>query len=184
VLIKILVIDDDPLYAQLLGELLGDNYVITAKADLRSGMEAVNPAEIDCVLLDLSLPDSEGAAATLRRFFQGKRGVACLILTNTASDDMMARALELGALGYLVKSKINSDWLKSAIFQAIYIRGVRAMYRQKLEGLAQMILTIWQEATVASLREQERMSRQLASLRDMTDPGLTEEERLALMEKL
>jgi DNA-binding NarL/FixJ family response regulator len=66
----------------------------------------------DVVLMDLRMPEMEGAdaIAELRRVFPDIR---ILVLTNYEADEYVLRALQAGALGYLLKSTPQEEIVKA-----------------------------------------------------------------------
>lgn len=75
--------------------------------------------EIDLVLLDLGLPDSEGLE-TIDRVTAGADGIPVIVLTGQADDPELAvNALRRGAHDYLVKGRSGASELARAIRYAI-----------------------------------------------------------------
>ena len=73
--------------------------------------------KFDVILLDLSLPDSQG----LNTLIQGRQaapGVPIVVLTGMDDETMAIRALESGAQDYLVKGKFDGNQLVRAIRHA------------------------------------------------------------------
>src|SRR6185369_11118269 len=66
-LIRTLIIEDNPIQAELLKELLSedktDSFVIEWASSLSAGLEYLNKSKFNLLLLDLSLPDAEGFEA-------------------------------------------------------------------------------------------------------------------------
>ncbi|MEX2183670.1 MAG: response regulator transcription factor [Chloroflexota bacterium] len=100
----LLVIEDDPRLSRLLKRLLEDDrHVVEVATDGESGLEIVGDASgIECVILDIGLPDISGldVARRLRA-----RGSTVPILMLTARDTVGDRVtgLDAGADDYLVK---------------------------------------------------------------------------------
>ena len=100
----LLVIEDDPRLSRLLKRLLEDDrHVVELATDGRTGLEIAEDAPgIECVILDIGLPDMSGldVARRLR-----DTGVATPILMLTARDTIGDRVsgLDAGADDYLVK---------------------------------------------------------------------------------
>lgn len=104
-IIRVLVADDQAIVRDGLVtvlELLPD---IEVAGEARDGAEAVRlAAELapDVVLMDLRMPELDGAAAT-ERVLAHDPGVAVLVLTTYADDASIVSALKAGARGYLTK---------------------------------------------------------------------------------
>jgi DNA-binding NarL/FixJ family response regulator len=57
---------------------------------------------VDVVAMDVALPDGDGIEAT-RRILRARPEVLVLVLTMADDEDVVARAIEAGARGYLLK---------------------------------------------------------------------------------
>jgi DNA-binding NarL/FixJ family response regulator len=103
--VRVLVADDQAIVRDGLVtvlELLPDIEVV---GEARDGVEAVRLAgELgpDVVLMDLRMPELDGAAAT-ERVLARNPAVAVLVLTTYADDASIGSALKAGARGYLTK---------------------------------------------------------------------------------
>jgi DNA-binding NarL/FixJ family response regulator len=113
--IKVLIVDDHPVVRLGLRTMLEseDNISVTGMAG--SGKEAlaeVQRVQPDVVLMDLRMPEMEGAEAIteLRRIMPGIR---ILVLTNYEADEYVLRALQAGAMGYLLKSTPQEEIVKA-----------------------------------------------------------------------
>jgi DNA-binding NarL/FixJ family response regulator len=104
-MIRVLVADDQATVRDGLVTLLGLAEGVEVVGDASDGEEAVRlTAELrpDVVLMDLRMPNLDGAAATARIMAEVP-GTAVLVLTTYADDDSLAGALRAGARGYLTK---------------------------------------------------------------------------------
>jgi two-component system nitrate/nitrite response regulator NarL len=112
-----LVVDDHAVLRQGLAALLVDSGAareVLHAADQAQGLAllAAHP-DLDAVLLDLKLPDSEGLGA-ITAFGQQSPSVPIVIVSASEDPTDVRRALELGALGYVPKSA-SPETLLSAI---------------------------------------------------------------------
>jgi two-component system, response regulator PdtaR len=100
---RVLTVEDDPIVRADLRLILEDaGYDVCPEA--RDGVEAVELAREhrpDLVLIDLSLPRLDGVEATRR--ILGERDVPIVALTGHSSGDLVGRAVEAGAVGYVLK---------------------------------------------------------------------------------
>ena len=104
-MIRILVVDDHPLFRHGLAGLLAtiDEMVVVGEAE--DGESAVTEAarlSPDVVLLDLGLPRMPGLEAA-RRITALQPAPAVLVITMADDDDMVVAVLRVGARGYLLK---------------------------------------------------------------------------------
>lgn len=103
--IKVIVIDDHPVFrlgmAALLGSLDGVTVVGDA-GDAAGARDLVASASTDVVLMDLHLGDDSGIEAT-RDIVKRHPDVAVLVITMQEDDESVVAAIRAGARGYLLK---------------------------------------------------------------------------------
>jgi DNA-binding NarL/FixJ family response regulator len=109
--IKVLIIDDHPVVRLGLRTMLEseEHILVTGSAgSAKEGMQEVQKAQPDVVLMDLRMPEIEGVEAIgeLRRVAENIR---ILVLTNYDEDDYIFRALKAGAMGYLLKNSPQEE---------------------------------------------------------------------------
>jgi DNA-binding NarL/FixJ family response regulator len=103
--IRVLVVDDDPLVRAALTMMLdGANgiAVVGEAADGDGVARAVDAHTPDVVLMDLRMPRMDGIAA-MKRLQSRRNPPRIIVLTTFDSDDNILRALRAGADGFLVK---------------------------------------------------------------------------------
>jgi len=117
--LRVLLVEDDPGDAFLVGELLEEADAPVTLRTARSLAEAVDElGEVDCVLLDLGLPDVSGLPA-LRQLLRTGPGVAVCVLTGLADEHLGMAAVAEGAQDYLVKGRVDGVLLSRAIRYAV-----------------------------------------------------------------
>ena len=103
--IRVLVVDDDPLVRAALTMMLdgaNDIAVVGEAADGDEVARAVDAHAPDVVLMDLRMPRMDGIAA-MKRLQARRTPPAVIVLTTFDSDDNILRALRAGANGFLLK---------------------------------------------------------------------------------
>ena len=109
--LRLLIVDDEPLFVEMLQALLQEEADIEIVGTAPHGKEAVGLAarlRPDVVVMDLSMPVMNGIEAT--RAIRGEDPDACvLILTGGASPAEVDDARKAGAAGYLTKDRIAGD---------------------------------------------------------------------------
>lgn len=117
---RVLLVEDDEGDAFLVRELLLDAGSDIELTRVRTLAEAVNalPDTVDCVLLDLGLPDATGLDG-LRALLEISPNIAVLVLTGLADEHRGTQAVAVGAQDYLVKGSIDGQLLTRAIRYAV-----------------------------------------------------------------
>ncbi|SDX84651.1 two component transcriptional regulator, LuxR family [Geodermatophilus africanus] len=114
--VRVLVVDDQALFREALGTLLGARPEIEVVGEAGDGHQALERAAAlapDVVLMDLHMPVLDGIGAT-RRLRVEQPGVRVLALTTFDDDEDVFAALRAGALGYLLKD-VSADRLVEAV---------------------------------------------------------------------
>ncbi|HEY5660986.1 MAG TPA: response regulator transcription factor [Gaiellaceae bacterium] len=104
-MIRVLIADDQRAVREGLAMLVGLTDDIEVIGTAGNGFEAVhlaNELQPDVVLMDLRMPEMEGAEAT-RAIRAAAPEINVLVLTTYADDDSLFPALQAGARGYLTK---------------------------------------------------------------------------------
>ena len=103
--IRVLIADDHGVVAEGLKHLVEaqpDMEVIALVADGREAVQLAREAQPDVVLMDLSMPELNGADAT-RAIVQRDPSCRVIVLSMYAEREYVRRALKAGAVGYVVK---------------------------------------------------------------------------------
>ena len=103
--IGVLLVDDHPLVRSGLAGLFAvtdDVRVVGEAADGDEALAAVEELAPDVVLMDISMPGTDGIVATRALFEQGYAG-AVVMLTSFSDRSRVVDALAAGAVGYLLK---------------------------------------------------------------------------------
>jgi len=120
--VRVLLVEDNPGDVRLIEELLSDyrdQFRLDARvARLTEAEEAVERADINLVLLDLSLPDSQGFE-TFERLLAHGRNVPILVMSGVDDESLALRMVHAGAQDYLVKGKFDAQLLVRAMRYAI-----------------------------------------------------------------
>jgi len=108
---KILIADDHALFRDSLRSLL-EARGIEVVGEAKTGREACELArrlQPDVVLMDLSMPEVDGLAAT-RQISAELPAVKVVILTASDEDAKLFEAIKAGAQGYLLKNLNSEDF--------------------------------------------------------------------------
>ena len=118
---RVLMIEDDPLDARLVRELMRDadsTMELVHVTSVGAAGPHLRDATIDAVLLDLHLPDFSGLQA-VAAVHAGALGQPIVVLTGRSESDLAVEALRLGAQDYLIKDALDAPMLSRAIRHAI-----------------------------------------------------------------
>ncbi|MFJ8386471.1 response regulator [Streptomyces sp. NPDC094438] len=105
-MVRVVVVDDEPMVCGFLRTILGsaDDIEVVAEAhDGAAGVQAVLRHRPDVVLMDLRMPGMDGIAA-IERLGERSDAPPVVVLTTFDADQYVLRALRAGATGFLVKS--------------------------------------------------------------------------------
>jgi DNA-binding NarL/FixJ family response regulator len=117
--IRVLVVDDHPLFRDGLRALLEDLPETDCVGEAADGETAVALAAVlvpDLILMDLLLPGINGIEAT-RRIVAARPEVAVLVLSMSDADDSIVAAMRAGARGYVLKGADREE-IRRAIVAA------------------------------------------------------------------
>ncbi len=137
---KILVAEDETIIRLDLKEII-ERAGFEVCAEARDGEEAVELARSavpDLAILDVKMPKLDGIEAARR--ILDERPIPIVMLTAYSQEDLVARAVEVGVFGYLVKPFREADLLPA-------IRAARARHdelaalREEADSLAEALAT-------------------------------------------
>jgi signal transduction histidine kinase len=136
--IRVLLVEDNPADARLIHEMLAEAEGIRfhlERADrLSAGLERLDAGGIDVILLDLSLPDSQGLE-TFARNNERAPQVPIIVLSGLSDQAVAVEAVRRGAQDYLMKGQVGSGLLARAIHYAIERKQVQEALRQRTADL-------------------------------------------------
>lgn len=116
-MIRVLLVDDQPLVRSGFRALIGledDIEVVAEAADGREALALAREHLPDIALVDIQMPVLDGIETTRRIAADPSlTGVHVVILTNYGMDEYVLEALRAGAAGFLVKDIQPEDFLHS-----------------------------------------------------------------------
>ena len=140
--LQLVVVDDDPAFAQLVrlrllqGQSASRPFDLERAATLEAGIELVDAAPRDLILLDLGLPGCDDLESLER--MRRETTAPIVVLTGRSDDGLARRCMRSGADDYLLKdSELTSAVLWRAIDHAIGRRlEARRAVLEQYQGLA------------------------------------------------
>jgi len=143
--IRLLVVDDHPLFRSGVAALVANHpdIVLVAEAsDGREGVEQFRAHNPDITLMDLQMPSMSGIDA-LMAIRELQPAARVIILTTYSGDIQVLRAMKAGAQGYLVKNLLHKDLLAT-------IRAVHAGQKMMSPAVATEVATYSAEDALTS----------------------------------
>lgn len=117
--IRVMLVDDHAVVRSGLGAFLSAVPDLELVGEAENGEQAVAHCEKfkpDVILMDLVMPVMDGVAAT-RHIREKNPNMQVIALTSFQEDDLVQRALQAGAIGYLMKN-VSARELAAAIRSA------------------------------------------------------------------
>ncbi|MGD9100887.1 MAG: GAF domain-containing protein [Anaerolineae bacterium] len=147
--IRVLLIEDNPGDARLLREMLAQatsaQFELTHIERLGEALQRLDKTVFDLILLDLSLPDSQGFE-TFAQLYGQAPGAPIIVLSGLDDEALAVRAVREGAQDYLVKGQVDGNLLVRAMRYAIErkraqdaLRKSEARYRAVVEDQTELI---------------------------------------------
>lgn len=118
--IRVLLVDDHAVVRSGLSAFLSVYEDLELVGEASGGREAVRLAgerTPDVILMDLVMPDLDGASAT-KAIREARPDTQVIALTSFKEDDLVQAAIQAGAIGYLLKN-VTGDELAGAIRSAV-----------------------------------------------------------------
>ena len=165
---RILIAEDEAIIRLDLKEMLEEEGidVVAEAADGEAAVRLAGEHRPDLVIMDIKMPGMDGLTAAERIIDEGLGAV--LILTAFSQRDLVQRAADAGAMGYLVKPFQKSD-LMPAIDVAIARHAELQAVKAEVKGVTEQL-----EARKAIDRAKGRL---------MDEQGMTEAEAFRHLQK-
>lgn len=148
--IRILVVDDHPIVRSGITSVLATQPDFDVVGEADNGRDAVALAarlEPDIVLMDLRMPELNGVGACAA-ILDARPATHIVVLTTYASDGEVLRAIEAGAVGYLLKDVRHEE-----LFRAL--RAVARGERYLAPVVTERLMARWQQPARQALTERE-----------------------------
>lgn len=188
--IKILLVEDNPGDARLLQEtfreIIDINFELTHVQQLSDVAGQLAKFNFDAILLDLSLPDSQGVE-TVEKVLSAAPSLPIIVLTGLTDETIGMQAVRKGAQDYFIKGQTNSDLLVRAINYSIERKRTEEELRKTRDELEIRVKerTLKLEKAVDELRNEilkrikaeKKISADQKQLRHLTTELILTEER-------
>lgn len=148
--IRILVVDDHPIVRSGITSVLATQSDLEVVGEAENGSEAITAAtrlEPDLVLMDLRMPVLNGVAASAA-ILAARPATRIVVLTTYASDGEVLRAIEAGAVGYLLKDVPHEELSRA-------LRAVAKGARYLAPAVTERLMARWQQPARLTLTDRE-----------------------------
>jgi DNA-binding NarL/FixJ family response regulator len=148
--LRILVVDDHPIVRSGVTSVLATQTDFDVVGEAGTGEGAIAMAarlQPDLVLMDLRMPGGDGVAAAAAILAQ-RPLTRIVVLTTYASDGEVLRAIEAGAVGYLLKDVPHDE-----LFRAL--RAVARGERYLAPLITERLMARWQQPARMTLTDRE-----------------------------
>jgi NarL family two-component system response regulator LiaR len=152
--IRVLLVDDHNVVRSGLGAFLHAFDDLELVGEASSGREAIRKVESlepDVILMDLKMPEMDGAETT-EKIKEKFPEIEVIALTSFKEKDLVKRAMEAGAIGYLLKN-VSADELADAIQKAY--RGEPTLAPEAAQALIESTRTPKTQIEELTPREKE-----------------------------
>jgi PAS domain S-box-containing protein len=134
--INILVVEDDKVFAGLVGDIVTEEgrgaHVVTVTGSVATATQLLAEGRYDLVLLDLTLPDRQGLG-TFLALQQCVPLVPVIVLSGLSDEAVALQALRAGAQDYLLKNEFDGRLLARAIRYAMERKAAEVRLRESEE---------------------------------------------------
>jgi putative two-component system response regulator len=140
-IIRLLLLEDNPGDVRLIREQLLDTknqFEFHCFDSLSKGLEYLSSGNIDAVLLDIGLPDSQGIN-TIEQVLFKIPSVPIIVLTGLDDENIAMEAVRRGAQDYLIKGSATGNMLFRVIRYAMERKSTEEELKKSLEKLTRAL---------------------------------------------
>lgn len=106
---KVLIIEDEDVFIQMFGDKLKqEGFEVVSAKNGKWGLKEAEKGGFDCILLDMMMPAMNGYEAVQElRANEKTKNTPVIILSNSALDSEVKKAMDLGASAYHIKTQVT-----------------------------------------------------------------------------
>ena len=177
-----LVVDDNLAHARLARALVEDGVPgaeVQYAGRLATAVRRLEGEEIDIVLLDLFLPDSQGAATLEQLIRQAGSAVPVVVVTALGDPATIDKALSLGAADVLTKDTMDRELMVHTITRALQRQGTQAALFDSATHLLGRDAFCWMATKASNLAVRHRRAMTLIVIGTTTSATALSFDRIA-----
>lgn len=158
--LRILIIEDSEEQVVFLQKLFASapvDFSVQVSGTLADGLARLDEGEVDVVLLDLTLPDSDGLE-TFVRIVDVAPDLPVVVMSGIQDVNLALETVQLGAQDYLVKGQVDHHLLTRSIRYAIERKRVQIQLRRANELLERRVRERTDALQQANVRLQQEVT--------------------------
>jgi signal transduction histidine kinase len=177
--VNVLLIEDNAEHVTFFTKLLATtdavaHFRLITAGTLAEGIARLPKEDIKLILLDLSLPDSDGLE-TFIRLIEAAPGVAIVVLSGIDDVALAVETVQLGAQDYLVKGHVDNHLLVRSMQYALERKRVQLQLKRAHDELEARV----QERTAMLQRANVRLQKEIAERKRAEEETLESNRQLA-----
>jgi len=162
--VNVLLIEDNEEHVQFLRQLLATSELTTFElhtaSDITRGIERLKDSGIDLILLDLTLPDSDGLE-TFIRVLEAAPDLPLVVLSGINDVALAIETVQLGAQDYLVKGHVDNHLLVRSLQYAVERKRVQLQLKRMNDSLEMRV----KERTAALIQANAKLQQEIIERR-------------------
>lgn len=182
---NVLLIEDNAEHVEFMEQLLAapqgvELFQLRVADSLKSGLDSLRAGGVDLILLDLTLPDSDGLE-TFIRVVEAAPDLPIVVMSGINDVGLAIETVQLGAQDYLVKGHVDNHLLVRSMQYAIERKRIQLQLKKSHEELEVRV----QERTAALQGTNARLNREINERSKAQQEAVESNQRLAeTLEKL
>jgi two-component system sensor histidine kinase DctS len=175
--VKVLLIEDNEEHVQFLRQLLATTagqFELHTAGDVAQGVERLKDGGIELVLLDLTLPDSDGLE-TFIRIVDAAPEIPLIVLSGISDVALAVETVQLGAQDYLVKGHVDNHLLVRSMQYAIERKRAQLQLKRANDNLEVRV----KERTDALLQANTKLQQEIGERRKAEEALLDSNRQLS-----
>ena len=177
-ILPILLVEDNPEHVELLRQLLAtpelSHFHLETVGSLADALDWLRTGSIELILLDLTLPDSDGLE-TFIRVFEAAPQTALVVLSGINDVGLALETVQLGAQDYLVKGRVDNHLLQRALHYAIERKRAQVELQRAHDALEDRV----RERTAALIQTNAKLQAEIAERRKAEDTAMESNRQLS-----